>query len=909
MNRFLKRCFFMLLGLFGVWLILSEQILQSRIEKEQDFCFLQDGWYQWDDSGNPVGVSFPGQAPVVTEDTGKGIYYMSVERTLPETITEHGYLCLRAPQQDISIYIGEELRLCYTTDDIRLYGKNTDSRYLFLPLLEEDGGKRLRIETESTSRSYIGVLRELYYGTQAGIIGHILRENAFVLLIILILILFGILTVAVSIVGSVFLKRHFDIGYLGWFDVVIAFWLLCETNVLELLFPDLLMLQTVPDVILMLCTIPAVFYVNEQQKERYAKSHYTMILLAMTVAAGCTLLHILNLWDYYETMPVMAFVVVCTILEGGYTFIKDIRSGHGREMRQLIFGCVCCALFGLIEILNTFLRPGTALGGYLAIGMLIQLSCAAGWVVLTSFREERKRQAAIQANQEKTGFLMKMSHDIRTPLNTIMGMNEVILREAGSQEVKSCARNIDSAGQYLLSLLSDLMDISQIETGNLKLKEVEYDVRSMLHNLSIMAQTKLEKKEAEFRLEADSALPVRLYGDRVRLEQAVGNLLTNAIKYTEQGYITLRMRRGAQEGAFLNIEISVEDTGSGIRPEDMNKLFTTCQRLEQEHNPKVEGYGLGLVITRQLLSLMGSKVEVKSEYGRGSRFSFAVKQRIVDSAPVGNIKQEPACREDGRMCHVMAPKAVILVVDDNEMNRVIMKKLLQPTRILVDTAGSGEECLQAVRRKRYDLIFMDDMMPRMSGVETLHAMERQEENLSRNAPVIMLTANAVNGAKERYVAEGFRDYLAKPFTPNQLELLLKCYIPQELQDNYRSLSGVDLEMGMMYCGGSKEIYREVLEVFREMGETMPELLEKLYQEQDWAAYQIQVHSLKSSALNIGARGLSAQAKELEKAAKSNKLETVVEFHGKMMIAYRELLRNIEIYLKGIQNEENTGDRQ
>lgn len=908
MDRFLKRCFFALLGLFGIWLVFSEQILQSRIEKEQDFCFFLDGWHQWDDAGNSIEVSFPGQAPVVTEDTGEGIYHMSVERKLPETITEHGYLCLRAPQQDISIYIGEELRLYYTTDDIRLYGKNTDSRYLFLPLLEEDGGKQLRVETESTSKSYIGVLRELYYGTQAGIIGHILRENAFVLLITLILILFGALTVAVSIAGPVLLKRHFDIGYLGCFDAVIAFWLLCETNVPELLFPNLLMLQTVPDIILMLCTIPAVFYVNEQQKKRYAKNHYAMILLAMLVAAGCTLLHISNLWDYYETMPVMALVVVCTILEGCYTFIKDVRDGHGREMRQLIFGCVCCALFGLIEILNTFLRPGTALGGYLAIGMLIQLSCAAGWVVLTSFREERKRQAAIQANQEKTGFLMKMSHDIRTPLNTIMGMNEVILREDSSREIKNCARNIDNAGQYLLSLLSDLMDISQIETGNLKLKEAEYDLRSMLHNLSVMVRTKLEKKDVEFRLEADSALPVRLYGDMVRLEQAAGNLLTNAIKYTEQGYIMLRMRRGAQEGAFLNIEISVEDTGSGIRAEDMSKLFNTCQRLEQEHNPGVEGYGLGLVITRQLLNLMGSDIEVESEYGRGSCFSFVVKQRIADPAPVGNVKQELAGKEAGKTHHVMAPKAAVLVVDDNEMNRVVMKKLLQPTRILVDTVSSGEECLQAVRRKRYDLIFMDDMMPRMNGRETLHAMERQKENLSRNVPVIMLTANAVNGAKERYMAEGFSDYLAKPFTPDRLEQLLKCYIPHKLQDNYRSLSGVDLDMGMMYCGGSEEIYREVLEIFNEMGGTMPQLLEKLYQEQDWAAYQIQVHSLKSSAMNIGAKELSAQAKELEKAAKSNKVETVAEFHGKMMVAYQELLKNIEIYLKGIQNEENTGDR-
>lgn len=898
MNKFLKISFYAILVLFGFWLILSEWMLQDRWEREQTFVLLQDGWYQRDTCGNVVEVTFPGQAPVLTEDQENGVYRMSVERVLPKKIPQHGYVCLRAPQQDVQIYIEEELRLSYSTDTVRLYGKNTDSCYLYLPLAEEDTGKVLRIETESTLKEYAGVLRELYCGTQADIISYILRDNAFVLIIILILMLFGILAMVMTIVSSVCLKKKVSIGYLGWFDVVIAFWLLCETNVIELFFPDLLMIQTVPDIILMLCTIPMLFYINEQQQKRYAFRHQAMILFAIIVTVVCTLLHVFNILDYYETMPVTAIVVVCNILGAGYTFIEDIRRGHGKEMNELIFGCLCCALLGMIELLNTFVHPGAALGGYLAIGMLIQLLCAAVRLIVTSFRDERARQAAIQANQEKTDFLMRMSHDIRTPLNTILGMNEMILREDSSQEIQSYACNIENAGQYLLSLLSDLMDISQIETGNLKLKEIEYDVRSMLQNLMTMVQIKKDKKKVEFHTDIDYSLPSRLCGDMVHLEQAIGNLLTNAIKYTEKGCVTLRIRKESVEGEFISIMVSVEDTGCGIRPEDMERLFRSYERLEQEHNSKVEGYGLGLAIASQLVRLMGGEIKVESEYGKGSCFFFLLRQRIVDQSPIGSAQQELIWMEDNVIRHMMAPDATILVVDDNEMNRVIMKKLLQPTRMRVDTASSGAECLQAVCRRRYDLILMDDMMPELNGTETLHAMEQKKGNLCKNTPVVMLTANAVDGVREYYLAEGFCDYLAKPVAPKQLEKLLQQHISKNLQESYCSIKGINLDMGMMYCGDSQEIYREVMEVFCEMGETMPERMEELYQKKDWSAYQIQVHSLKSSAMNIGAKELSCHAKELERAVKTNDIETVTEFHGKIMEEYRELLKNTGVYLKG-----------
>ena len=395
---------------------------------------------------------------------------------------------------------------------------------------------------------------------------------------------------------------------------------------------------------------------------------------------------------------------------------------------------------------------------------------------LRKFNEEK----VVAANNAKSNFLANMSHEIRTPMNAIIGMDEMILRESKDERVRKLAMDIKSASNTLLSIINDILDLSRIESGRIEIVPVEYEISSVFNDIANMTMKKAQEKGLSYELKVDPLIPRVLYGDEIRIRQIMLNIINNAIKYTDDGGISICVSFDHIKG---QLKIVVSDTGIGIRKEDIDRLYESFQRLEESRNRNIEGTGLGLHITKQLVELMEGYIDVESEYGKGTVFTAAVSQKVVDPAPVGEysenlIKSREQIREYNPI--LVAPGAKVLIVDDNEMNLEVIAGLLMDTRIEISLASSGRECLQAMRESRtgFDMVFLDQMMPGMSGTETLRQIK--EENLANNTPIIALTADAILGARDIYIREGFTDYLSKPVMYEDLERLLLKYIDSRL---------------------------------------------------------------------------------------------------------------------------------
>ncbi len=538
---------------------------------------------------------------------------------------------------------------------------------------------------------------------------------------------------------------------------------------------------------------------------------------------------------------------------------------------------------------------------------------------MTEIVEAKKR--AENADRAKSSFLASMSHEIRTPLNTVLGMNEMILREAKDSEILEYSSNIQSAGRTLLYLINSILDFSKIEEGKMEILPVVYDTASVLNNLVISVSERARQKGLDLVVDFDPNIPATMLGDDVRLTQVILNLLTNAVKYTEKGSVKFGVHIKECHDKMITLLISVKDTGIGIRKEDIPKLYEIFERLDEVRNRNIEGTGLGISIVTRLLKMMGSNLNVESVYGQGSEFSFEIVQKIVDATPIGDysMRLDTARTPVGNET-LRAPESRILVVDDNDMNLKVAKNLFRLFDIKPDLVESGGEALERLRSgERYHMIFLDHMMPKMDGIETLNHM--MEENLlSEYTPVIALTANAVNGAKEQYLAMGFDGYLSKPIDVSKLEHMLEKFLPEELvshkqaeeiqaeSDDVQTLAdaGFDTEAALRFTAGDRNFYLELVTLFADRCESNLPLIRSDYEKKDWTDYEIKVHSLKSTARQIGANELADLALEQELAAKDKKID-VIDAGAEILFAkYEELCELIHRIIKQKQSDEESG---
>lgn len=536
---------------------------------------------------------------------------------------------------------------------------------------------------------------------------------------------------------------------------------------------------------------------------------------------------------------------------------------------------------------------------------------------------EKAINAARKADSARDIFLANMSHELRTPINTILGLNELIIRESQDEAIKEYALDIRQAGNVLLTLVSDILDFTKLEAGQMSLMEGIYDISSLLNDLINGISLQLRKKKLELELDIAKDVPYKLSGDEIHIRQIISNLLSNAVKYTDKGKITLHLGWKRVSKDEVELDVFVKDTGVGIKKSDIPKLFGVFQRMDSTVRSKKDRTGLGLAITNRLVEMMGGKLEVQSAYGKGSVFSFSIVQKVVDDKPLGDFEKqynESLHSTENYSQKFIAPMGRILIVDDNAMNLAVAQGLLKQTRLQIDVAGSGEECLELIKRKTYHLICLDHMMPVMDGVETLHAIRALEGNPSADIPVIALTANAVAGAREFYLNEGFQDYLTKPIDADKFENMLIEYLPdnvvyltqsQNIERDYEReaaemsldikesqlyVIGFNIRNGLKYMGGDKSLYSKVLHDFHTILQEKEEALRDFLKKGDMPGYAIIVHSLKGNARNVGADGLADEAFELEKMSKAGRLEDV-EVRSPILFTMMKNMRNsLKVYL-------------
>ena len=556
-------------------------------------------------------------------------------------------------------------------------------------------------------------------------------------------------------------------------------------------------------------------------------------------------------------------------------------------------------------------------------------------VEVTQKAKHAQREAEI-ANHSKSNFLANMSHEIRTPINTVLGMDEMILRETREDNTRSLAQDIRTSTESLLEIVNEILDFSRIESGKMELMADDYELCDVLHDTVTVFGLRAKEKGLYLHIHVDEKLPDMYRGDSLRLRQIINNIMSNAIKYTREGGINFSVT-GHQEEDSEVLHFEIEDTGAGIREEDLHRLFEAFERIDEKTNRNIEGTGLGMAITANLLHMMDSNLQVRSVYGQGSTFYFDLKQRVKDWTPIGHFQvKDKKNADNSKEQHFtfLAPNVHVLLVDDNAMNRKVFCKLLKHTQIQIDEVDNGFTCLEMVKKRHYDIIFLDHMMPELDGVETFSYMQSMQENRCKDTPVIVLTANAIIGAKEQYMQIGFTDYLSKPIDSHRLENLIVEQLalhnihvePIELsgnnsevygEKNHEALQelpqveGFDWEYGLLHFLNAQMLWESVEDFYNGCESAVAEL-DLLYQDisgpKGIDAYRIKVHALKSNLALIGAMQASALARILEYAARDGKEERLRHLHGVLMEEVEACRQNLSVHMQPLEKKPNMTDR-
>ena len=536
-------------------------------------------------------------------------------------------------------------------------------------------------------------------------------------------------------------------------------------------------------------------------------------------------------------------------------------------------------------------------------------------------------ELANMADKAKSEFLAHMSHELRTPINVIMGMNEMILRQTGEKTTREYAANIQKEEKVLLGMVGELLDYANIEKGELRISCREYDTAVLVNSLAAFASERANARGLRFKADIDEGLPSTLYGDDDHIIQVVENLLSNAVKYTKEGSITLRIRDAGRDKEVVFLDVSVVDTGIGMREEDLEKLGIAFNRIEGQKNRTIEGAGVGIAIVNRLLRMMNSRIRVRSEYGKGSTFSFRLQQRVINDTPIGPdaVAAMLPGTGAGKDVHPIFSGAKVLVVDDYELNLTVTQNLLEIFGIVPDLADSGSEALEMIRKKKYQLILLDHMMPEPDGMEVLEIM-KAEGLAGDGTSVVALTANAVKDARRIYMEAGFDEYLSKPIETDRLGDILLRFLPPSTvlgssDGKYRNPGedddivieypakkktpeltagapegwedalkehGISTESGLKYCSGKTDLYLELLRDFSDDHEKKSAELEKYYDSGDLKSYRICIHALKSIMKTLGADELSEEARNLEMAAKENDKDYLKAHHDDFAKEYEEI---------------------
>lgn len=873
-------------------------------------------------------LSFEDGTSLTLEAKGQNFSYpqakayekITLKMSLPVLEEENLFMATFSNKQEMWIYIDGALREHYNDEAYRVIGNYTASNYILIPLTGNDSGKELKIEYYSVVNSHAGMFGVPVIGTKADLMLWIMCQNRAQVISAILLTAVGVIFIIFGI--SIKYSQRNDKGLceLGIFSILISMWIFCQSSMRAFYFTHMNSADVMILITQMLIPAPLLMYFNSLMKCYYQKYYNIAVSVVIINFVGSLIIELTGISTLVEILISTHIIILAT---GAFCFITVLMYSRKEKMSaasSVIIGVIGFVVTTLLEDLNIFFFNTFAVGDYIGFGImffLIMLGYAAlrGMVV-----QEQEYQDALRANSVKSVFLANMSHEIRTPINTIMGMGEMILRENKDKQIENYAVNIQKAGKTLLTIINDILDFTKMESGKMEIIPRRYDFGALLNDVINSVTVKIEEKNLSLEYEVEESLPSILYGDEVRIKQAITNVLTNAVKYTKYGKVTLTVSAIRLSLEELRIYIKVADTGIGIKAEDQQRMFDSFVRLDENKNKSIEGTGLGMAITKQIVEMMQGEITVESEYGNGSTFSISFVQKVLDDTPLGGVenwRRTSIRRFYNSIERYQAKDVRLLVVDDNEMNLEVIKGFLKDTGAQIDTADSGIVCLELFETNKYDLILLDHMMPQMDGVETLKRLQVMMAQRALKVPVVALTANAISGAREEYLRCGFSDYIAKPVEYKTLVEVLERFIPgkfikheqqktkQDESVEFLEKNGIHMKSAIKYAGDDVEQYLRLLQMF--VADKAFEKRKNIYEafrKQMWNDYLVYVHGLKNSARTIGADQLADIAFEHERNSKEGNIIYITEHYEELMYEWN---KSIEVVKEYLQKQQEEGD--
>ena len=709
---------------------------------------------------------------------------ITVSTILPDTVDDGEYLALNTGKSFVAYMDGKEIYRFDNTGSI-LPGRITKSIIVPIQLEENYANKPLTV-VFTNGKYERGSINTAYIGSLMGI--EILLVKSFALQFVMAVLIFiaAIVTIGIFLYIEKRDGRKAPLIHLAEGVLCITAWIIFDSPLFQLVFGKYYFDGVIGFMLVVVMCYPFLLYFDEISEYR---SHMIFVVCETVIVINyivLTLLHVTNILSYDKVLVYVDLMLVVYIVAIIACTIRNYFAGKDKQHKNVIRGVVGLGAFSVLEIIITILNANMPfkidIGGlFVLVGVIILLFFAILDQVKVFDILRQETQNAIAATRAKSDFLASMSHEIRTPINAIMGMNEFVLRETDQESVRDYARDINSASENLLRVVNDILDFSKIESGKLEIINDEYDLGELIYDVTSLVNMRAEDKGLKLGISIDESLPTKLYGDDKRVREVITNILNNAVKYTDEGFVKLAIN-GERHDRTMVLNIVIEDSGQGIMQEDLDKIFYGFSQVNVKKNKNVEGTGLGLSITKQLVELMDGTISVESEFSKGSVFVVKLPQQIVSDEKMGDYHlhrhaSSGKAAEESRMIELSDVE--VLVVDDTALNLKVISKFLGELKASVTCATSGEQMLKLVTENRYDIILLDHMMPNMDGIETLEASKALGNNLCKDVPVVALTANAILGAKEMYIEAGFDDYLSKPIKMSDLSDLLVKYIPNE----------------------------------------------------------------------------------------------------------------------------------
>lgn len=772
-EKLFEKSFAVIMWLAILFFILGTGIMPMDRNDWGDAIEITNGWTMVYEDGSREFTD-------VLEKTNKiDSGFLAWEVTLPETIAPGTYIGTRSSRQRISIYVGDELRAEYSSDYNRIIGKETTSGYVLAVLSESDGGKTLRVESVADG-FYAGRTNPVYIGPEESI-WHEYRETYSIsVYVAMFLIIFSLIALLAQRILVKKLGSSLTLKYLSTAMLLAALWIFTGSKIAQMFIPNASVAGDSSMFFGMLFMLPFLFYFDRIQECKYKKMYRVMEIVLFYISLLLALGYIFSIISFIVASITEGVILVIYSFIIIALFAIDLIKGRAEDYKAVAVTVIVVQVLLFAQIGDILLGVGSWAPILYSMSLLVLLYFEVFREVHYIFNMNRDKARAEAANKSKSLFLANMSHEIRTPINSIMGMNEMIIRECTDSNIAEYAETVKNSCNLLLGIVNDILDFSKIEAGKMDIIPNDYRTAEMLDALLRVLKERAEQKNLAVKTEISPELPSTLLGDEVRIKQIIMNFLSNAVKYTNEGSVTFGVKwivQNEKEGLF----VSVEDTGIGIKEEDLSVLFEKFKRVDEKKNASVEGTGLGMSIAESLTEAMGGEINVSSVYGEGSTFTVFIPQTAVDPKPIGEnweISAATGNKSEKYKASFVAAAAKVLLVDDNRTNRIVVKSLLKQTKINVYEAADGFECLQMCKNNKYDIILMDHMMPNMDGVETFKRLKKECANAS-DIPVIMLTANAISTMRDTFKDAGFTDFLPKPVDYRELEKMLIKYLPSK----------------------------------------------------------------------------------------------------------------------------------